>query len=91
MKSITRPGFRPKPIVPGLNVGWWPTVAVGYHGVVAHWVAWPGRRGGPQCARGVHGGATGRGHRGRSRCGGVDGHGSLPAGSRARARGRWEG
>jgi hypothetical protein len=40
----------------------------------AHRAAWPSRSGGPQCART---GATGHGHRGRSRRGGTGGHG-LP-------------
>jgi hypothetical protein len=51
MKKRNGLGFRPKTTVSGHDVGWWPTVAVGCHGGVAHRVAWPGRHGGPWCTR----------------------------------------
>jgi hypothetical protein len=70
-----------KHLNPGHNTGpengpelqceaWWPAMADGCHVMEAHQVAWPGRRGCPQCARG---------HHGRSRRGGTSGHGSPMA------------
>jgi hypothetical protein len=65
--------------MPGHDMGWRPAVAAGYHGVAA----WPGHCG----AHGARAGATGRGHRGRSRRGGAGGHG-LPTAPLLRGRGQ---